>query len=48
MQRFITTIKIVTEKKERKKENLESFIRFQNANKIDNCNGARVKEKKKK
>ena len=47
MQRFITTIKIVTEKKKRKKEKLKSFIKFHSPNKIDNCNGGGVKEKKK-
>ena len=33
--------------KKRKKEKLKSFIRFHIANKIDNCNGGGVKEKKK-
>ena len=37
----------MTEKKKRKKEKLKSFIKFHSANKIDNCNGGGVKEKKK-
>ena len=45
-QRFITTVKNVTEKRNKKK--LKSLIRFHNANKIDNYNRGRGKGKKEK
>ena len=45
-QRLVTTIKNVTEEKEKKKKKLKSLIGFLSANKIDNYN--RWGEKKKK
>ena len=44
-QRFITTVKSVTEKKKK----FKSLIRFHSAHKIDNCNrGAKRRGKKEK
>ena len=45
MQRFVTTIKNVTEKKKEKKK-LKSLIRLHSANKIDNYNRGGKKEKR--
>ena len=48
-QRFITSVKYVTEEK-KKKEKLKSLIRFHSANKIDNYNreGKEGRKRKKK
>ena len=45
----MTTIKNVTEEKERKNKNLKSLIEFLSANKIDNhTRGVKKKKKRKK